>query len=33
MHGLKAIPGMKVWQREAFGPEIIEVLQETSEPA
>lgn len=33
VHGLKAIPGMKVWQREAFGPEIIEVLQETSEPA
>jgi len=30
MHGLKAIPGMKVWQREAFGPEIIEVLMEAS---
>jgi len=33
MHGLKAIPGMKVWQRETFGSEIIEVLRETSEPA
>lgn len=27
--GLKAIPGMKVWQRKTFGPEIIKVLHET----
>jgi len=30
MHGLKLIPGMKVWQSEAFGPEIIKVLMEAS---
>jgi ribonuclease D len=28
VHGLKAIPGMKVWQRKTFGPEIIKVLHE-----
>jgi ribonuclease D len=30
VHGLKAVPNMKVWQRKAFGPEIIEVLHDTS---
>jgi ribonuclease D len=30
VRGLEAIPNMKVWQRQAFGPEIIEVLHDTS---
>lgn len=29
LHGLNAIPGMKVWQREALGAEIIKVLMES----